>query len=169
MRRVPAGSDFDGWVALLAVSTRRQAARRHLMGIGARAVPAIRRGVHHDDPVVRRACVSMLDQLLDDDAIPDLIAALDDSDAEVVGRALHSLACDACTKGSCRPSDDLWVGRAIELASHHDVDLRAKAIDALGKALERNAEVGEAMARIAESEPHPGLRSMARTLAARVS
>ena len=165
MRRVPAGSDFDGWVALLAVSTRRQAARRHLMGIGARAVPAIRRGVHHDDPVVRRACVSMLDQLLDDDAIPDLVAALDDSDAEVVGRALHSLACDACTKGSCRPSDDLWVGRAIELAGHHDVDLRAKAIDALGKAAGRRADVGDVLLAIADREPDRRLSEMARRAA----
>jgi HEAT repeat protein len=168
MRRLPAGSDFDGWVALLGVSTKRQAARRHLLGIGERAVPAIRRGVHHDDPVVRRACVSLLDQLLDEDAIPDLVAALDDDDTEVVGRALHSLACDACTKGACRPSDDLWVGRAIELAASDDADLRAKAIDALGKALERSATVGDAIARIAETEPHPGLRAMARQLAARV-
>jgi HEAT repeat protein len=108
--------------------------------------------------------VSLLDQLLDDDALPDLVAALDDEDAEVVGRALHSLACDACTKGECRPSDDLWVGRAIELAGDPDPDVRARAIDALGKAIERNAAVGDAMARIAETERHPGLRSIARRL-----
>jgi HEAT repeat protein len=168
-RVVPSGSDFDAWVHLLGVTSKRQAARRHLMGIGERAVPAIRRGVHHDDPVIRRACVSLLDQLLDDDALPDLVAALDDDDIEVVGRALHSLACDACTKGECRPSDDLWVARAIELAHHHDTDMRAKAIDALGKALERNAAVGDAMARIAESERDPGLRSIARKLTSRAS
>lgn len=165
MRRLPAGSDFDGWVGMLAVSTKRQAARRHLMGIGARAVPAIRRGVHHEDPVVRRACVSMLDQLLDDEAVPDLVAALDDDDTEVVGRALHSLACDACTKGSCRPSDDLWVGRAVQLASHHDADLRAKAIDALAKAAGRRADVGDALLAIADRERDRGLSEMARKAA----
>jgi HEAT repeat protein len=168
-RVVPSGSDFDAWVQLLGVTSRRQAARRHLMGIGERAVPAIRRGVHHADPVVRRACVSLLDQLLDDDALPDLVAALDDDDPEVVGRALHSLACDACKQGECRPSDELWVPRAIELAGHENADLRAKAIDALGKALGRSADVADAMARIAATERHPGLRSMARKLAAKAS
>ncbi len=167
MRVVPNGSDFDGWVELLAVSSRRQAARRHLMGIGPRAVPAIRRGTHHADPVVRRACVSLLDQLIEDDALPDLVDALDDDDADVVKRALHALACDACTKGACKPSDALWVDRAIELAHSPDIVVRAGAIDALGKALERSGGVRDAMARIADTERDPGLRSMARRLAAR--
>jgi HEAT repeat protein len=139
VRATPSGSDFDAWVELLGVTSRRQAARRHLMGIGPRAVPAIRRGVHHDDPVVRRMCVSLLDQLLDDDAVPDLIAALEDDDPEVVRRALHSLACDACTKGECRPIDDLWVPRALQLAEHPNPDIRWGAIDALDKVEQRKA------------------------------
>lgn len=167
MRVLPSGSDFDGWVELLAVSSRRQAARRHLMSIGTRAVPAIRRGVHHVEPAVRRACVSMLDQLIEDDALPDLVDALDDDDADVVKRALHALACDACTKGECRPSDALWVDRAIVLAGSPDIDVRAGAIDALGKAVERRADVGDALSAIADAERDPGLRSMARRLAAR--
>ncbi|HEX4904561.1 MAG TPA: HEAT repeat domain-containing protein [Acidimicrobiales bacterium] len=165
MRRVPAGSDFDGWVELLGVSTRRQAARRHLMGIGARAVPAIRRGVHHHDPVVRRACVSMLDQLVDDEAIPDLVGALDDDDPEVLRRALHALACDACKKNECHPGDELWVDRAVELARHEHIDVRAGAIDALAKAAGRRADVGDALLAIAERERDRGLSEMARRAA----
>lgn len=134
---MPSGSDFDAWVQLLGVTSRRQAARRHLMGIGERAVPAIRRGVHHPKPEVRRACVSLLDQLLNDDAVDDLVAALDDPDADVVRRALHSLACDACTKGACRPTDDLWVERARELARHVDPKIRFGALDALRLAEQR--------------------------------
>ena len=165
MRATPSGSDFDAWVELLGVTSKRQAARRHLMGIGARAVPAIRAGVHHADPVVRRACVSLLDQLLDDDAIPDLVAALDDDDPDVVRRALHSLACDACTKGACKPSDELWVGRAIELARHPNIDVRVGAIDALGKAAGRRADIGDVLHEIADAERDPGVRSMTRKLA----
>ena len=165
MRRLPAGSDFDGWVELLAVSTKRQAARRHLMGIGARAVPAIRRGVHHDDPVVRRACVSLLDQLVDDEAIPDLVGALDDDDPQVLRRALHALACDACKQNECHPGDELWVDRAVELARHEDIDVRAGAIDALAKAAGRRADVGDALLAIADRERDRGLSEMARRAA----
>ena len=54
MRPTPAGSDFDGWVRQLAVPSRRQRARRHLLATGPRAVPAIRKGLQHPEPMVRR-------------------------------------------------------------------------------------------------------------------
>src|SRR5688572_29622795 len=96
MRPVPAGSDYDGWVGQLAFPGRRQRARRHLLSIGPAALPALRRGLRHGDAMVRRVCTSMLDRLVDDDALPDLVAALDDEDPGVVRRALHALACDPC-------------------------------------------------------------------------
>jgi len=167
MRRVPAGSDFDGWVHELGGPSRRQLARRHLMGAGAPAVPALRRGLISDDAMVRRLCAVILDHLLDAAAVPDLVAALDDPDPDVCARALHALACDQCKQNECRPDDALFVPKAIELVgSHPDPRVRAAAIDALGKVLERPAGVSTAVAttalvEAARRDPVAGMRNMA--------
>ena len=158
---MPAGNDFDGWVALLASSSQRQRAKRHLHTIGAPAVPALRHGLDHPNVMVRRTCVSLLDQLLDEAALPAVVGALDDGDVQVRKRALHALACDACKQNGCLPSDDLFVPRAIEmLRSDPDADVRASAIDALGRAGRRHTrpEVVEALERSAAADPRPELR-----------
>lgn len=160
MRRVPPGHDYDAWVALLAVTSRRQAARLHLRSRGPDVVPALRRGLRHDHPVVRATCAGLLDQLMDEASIPDLVAALDDSDVRVVRRALHALACDACTVGECRPGDELFVPRALELLSDPDPDVRAGAIDALQQVAKRDPSMRERMRALAEREPDSGLRGM---------
>ena len=98
MRRLPAGTDFDGWVAQIAVSSRRQQARRHLLQSGPPAVPALRRGLWHTDATVRRVCAGMLDQLVDEESLPYLVAALDDDDPGVLRWVLHALACDRSMK-----------------------------------------------------------------------
>lgn len=162
MRRIPSGSDFDGWVGLLGSDRQRQAARLHLLANGTRAVPAIRRGLHHADPTVRRLCVNLLDRLVDDDAVPDLVGALHDTDPSVVGRALHALACDACKEGTCRPADELFVPRAVELLRDPNPDVRAAAIDALGKVADRGGDVVGVLAAALAAESDPGLRGMVR-------
>lgn len=113
--------------------------------------------------MVRRLCVSLLDQLVDDDGLPDLVAALDDDDAGVVRRALHALACDQCKQNACTPGDELFVPRALGLVREHpDVDVRAGAIDALGKAAGRRAAVADLLADAGAGERDPRLRSMLR-------
>jgi HEAT repeat protein len=104
----------------------------------------------------------MLDRLVDQDAVGDLVAALDDDDVEVRRRALHALACDACKENECRPGEDLWVPRALALLSDPDPDLRAAAIDALGKVAGHRADVADALTTSAERDPDRGLRGMAR-------
>jgi HEAT repeat protein len=169
MRRIPAGSDFDGWVRQLAIAQRRQQAKRHLLGAGPRALPAIRRGLHHRDVIVRRVCVAILDHLVDEDSVPDLVAALDDDDPEVCARALHALACDACKQNECRPDDDLFVPRALEiLRVHPNADVRAAAIDALGRVAQRRPDIAGALVTAAATDRDPGLRTMARRRAGRV-
>jgi len=161
MRRVPAGDDYEGWVDELARPSRRQQAKRHLMRAGAVALPAIRRGARHADVMVRRTCISILDHLVDDESLSDLVAALDDPDVGVRKRALHALACDQCKEGACRPGEELFVPRAIEMARHHtDPDLRAGAIDTLGKVVHRE-DVVAALALVAAHDPDAGLRAMA--------
>jgi HEAT repeat protein len=172
VRPLPPGGDLDAWVGLLGSNQRRRLAKAHLLRAGADAVPAIRRGLHHRDPTVRLGCVNLLDQLVDDDAVPDLVAALDDDDPAVVGRALHALACDACKQNECRPTDDLFLPRAIELMRHPDPDVRARAIDTVGRVARRGAAVLGVLEEAATSDPDRGLRGMARHLleqAARVS
>jgi HEAT repeat protein len=162
MRQLPTGSNFDGWVDELAHSRHRQAARHHLLAAGERAVPAVRRGLLHADAEVRRICVNMLDRLVDDDSVPDLVAALDDPDPQVARRALHALACDACKQNECRPGDDLFVPRAIELTNDPDPDLRAGAIDALGKAAQRGSiDAIDALESAAIHDRNRDLREMA--------
>jgi HEAT repeat protein len=162
MRRRPAPSDFDGWVAQLGISSRRQQAKHHLFASGSRALPALGRGLAHDKAIVRRQCVNVLDRLLDDDSLDVLVAALDDSDPEVVGRALHALACDPCKQGACRAGEETWVPRALTLLHHSNPDLRAAAIDALGKVTDGRPDVIAALAITSQMEIDRGLRGMAR-------
>lgn len=161
-RRAPAGGDFDAWVSLLARDSMRQRAKRHLWASGPPVVPALRRGLGHPDPMVRRVCVNLLDHLVDEAAVPDLVAALDDPDRTVAARALHALACDTCKEGECRPGEELFVPRALELLDPSaDPKLRASAIDALGKVAGHRPDAAAALRDAARDDPVPGLRTMA--------
>jgi len=111
---------------------------------------------------VRRQCVNLFDHLVDRDSLADLVSALDDDDPSVSGRALHALACDRCKENECRPGEDLWVPRALELLDSPNPDLRAAAIDALGKVARRRPNVATALAGVAETDTDKGLRGMAR-------
>jgi len=162
MRRTPAPADFNGWVAQLAISSRRQHAKQHLLASGSRALPALRRGLVHDQAIVRRQCVNIFDRLLDEDSLGVLVAALNDSEPQVVGRALHALACDRCKQGSCRADEETWVPLALTLLHHPNPDLRAAAIDALGKVTERRPDVTAALAITSQTDSDRGLRGMAR-------
>ena len=169
MRRLPAGDDYDGWVQTLTVGGRRQQAKRHLLAAGASALPAVRRGLQHPEAIVRRTCVNLLDHLVDVESMPDLVAALDDADVAVRARALHALACDQCKQNACRPGEDLWVPRAIAIVREGaNADLRAAAIDALGKVVRRD-DVFEALSAAADCDPNPGLRQVARRASARAA
>jgi HEAT repeat protein len=162
MRRFPDAGDFDGWVGQLANSERRQRAKLYLREAGQPALPAVRRGMHHPKPIVRRLCTSILDHLADEAAFADLVAALDDEDTGVLKRALHALACDQCKENECRPGEELFVPRALELLHHPDADVRASAIDTLGKVAARRPDVVEALAEVADHDRDSGLRGMAR-------
>ena len=70
--------------------------------------------------MVRRLCASILDHLADEAALVDLVAALDDEDPGVLKRSLHALACDRCKENECRPGEELFVPRALELLHHHE-------------------------------------------------
>ena len=168
MRRAPAPNDFDGWVNQLGVSSCRQRAKAHLVNSGPPAVPALRRGLRHPKAIVRRQCVRIFDQLVDEASLPDLVVALDDDDPGVCARALHALACDRCKQNECRPGEDLWVPRALAFVEEDpNPDIRAAAIDALGQVASRRPDIAAALLAAAEHDPDSGLRSMARRRAQR--
>jgi HEAT repeat protein len=162
MRRAPAPNDYDGWVSQLGVSSSRQRAKAHLVTAGPPALPALRRGLVHRKAIVRQLCVRLFDQLVDEASLPDLVLALEDEDLGVRTRAMHALACDRCKQDACRPAEDVWVPMALDWLNDPDPDLRASAIDALGKVAGHRPEVGEALAAASERDPDQGLRSMAR-------
>jgi HEAT repeat protein len=112
--------------------------------------------------MVRRLCTSILDHLADEAALADLVAALDDDDVGVVKRSLHALACDRCKENACRPGEELFVPRALELLHHADPDIRASAIDTLGKVVSHRPDVADALADVAAHDRDAGLRGMAR-------
>jgi HEAT repeat protein len=163
MRRSPAPTDFEGWVNQLGITSCRPRAKAHLLQAGGAAVPALRRGLHHPKAIVRQQCVRIFDQLVDEESLADLVVALDDDDPGVCARALHALACDRCKKNACRPGEDLWVPRAIDFLEHHsNPDIRAAAIDALGKVADRRPDVVAVLEEAAGHDRNVDLRSMAR-------
>ena len=113
--------------------------------------------------MVRRLCVSILDRLVDDETLPDLVAALDDDDPEVCQRVLHTLACEQCKENGCVPGEELFVDRALEmLRADPNPDLRAAAANALGRVARRRSDVADALITSAQSDRHPGVRNIAR-------
>jgi HEAT repeat protein len=114
-------------------------------------------------------CANLLDKLADEAAFLDLVRALDDDDVGVLKRALHALACDQCKDNECRPGEDMFVPRALELLHHVNPDIRASAIDTLGKVALRRPDVAAALAEAAEHDTDKGLRGMARRRAQAVA
>lgn len=167
MRPAPAPKDFNGWVSQLGVASCRQRAKHHLLTAGSAALPALRRGLQHPKVTVRQQCVRIFDQLVDEESLPELVRSLDDEDPGVCARALHALACDQCKQNACRPAEDLWVPRALDFLGHPNPDLRAAAIDALGKVVSRRPEVRAALETAAETDKDKGLRGMARRQASK--
>jgi len=129
---------------------------------GPPALPALRRGLRHRKAIVRQQCVRIFDQLVDEESLPELVLALEDEDPGVCARALHALACDRCKQNECRPGEDLWVPRALDFLRNPNPDIRAAAIDALGKVAQHRPDVATALVTAAESDTDKGLRGMAR-------
>ena len=98
-------------VQMLAVPYRAAAACRSLLRLGSRVLPAVRCGLRHSSVDVRFHCCRFLDRHLQ----PDLIEMLDDIGERVRVTTLHTLACDRCKEGSCRPKEAEVLPRAMEV------------------------------------------------------
>ena len=154
--------DYSGWVALLRDPLRAKRAYWHLVMSGDEALPAIHRGLRNANADTRMYCAKALDHLVDEDAFPDLVAALDDDDARVRWDALHALACDRCKDNACRPDKDAVLPRAAALlrddASPH---VRAIACEVVGRWVHADERAVHALVAAHNHDTSPAVRKKA--------
>jgi HEAT repeat protein len=160
--RPMASNTYTSLLAELAIPHRAKYAHRALVKAGLDALPTIRRGLKNENADVRYWCCQYLDRFLVPEALGDLIAMLDDPDHRVRVSALHTLGCNRCKEGDCRPEEQDVLPRALKLlASDPDPHVRAHAIGLVGRAVHANAEAAAAIARAMKSDPSPAVRKKA--------
>jgi HEAT repeat protein len=154
---------YDDFVAELAIKHRAKEAFWHLVLSGPPALPAVRRGLVSEDNEIRIGCTKVLDHLVDEESWPELIAMIDDADAEVRAWTLHSLACERCKESGCALPDRSEVLppaiRALE--SDPDQHVRQMAVGVVAQWMYDDAEAAAALLRAHESDPHPSVRKKA--------
>lgn len=123
----------------------------------------VRRGLRHPDPFVRATCAQILDHFLDDAALLDIVDCLQDDNPRVRGWALHTLGCDRCKEGACRPGEDLFVPEAIRmLREDPDASVRTAAATTLGQsAATRRSDVADALAAARDADSDRQVRKVA--------
>jgi hypothetical protein len=112
---------------------------------------------------VRLGCCIVLDHFLDDAALPEVVANLSHEDARVRARALHTLACDRCKEGACRPGEDETVPLALRmLREDPSSEVRLQAVGLLFAVVHRRPEAAEALEYTRERDPSLAVRKAAR-------
>jgi hypothetical protein len=133
-------------IEALAVPHRATDAYKRLLGPGVKALPAVRVGLRHDNPDVRLHCCRFLDRYLDPETLSDLMDMLNDADKRVRCSVLHTLACDRCKEGACRPEEALVLLLAMKvLATDPDPHVRAMAIEVVGHFVHPNPLAADAI------------------------
>jgi HEAT repeat protein len=152
----------------LLVKHRADEARRRLYNAGPLALPAIRSALRHESAEVRWFACGFFDHFLDEEALPELIRRLDDEDARVRERALHTLACERCKEGECRPGEEMYLPTVLKmLESDPSPHLRRGAINLLFQIVHRSAQASAALERARDEDPAPDVRAYAATRAPR--
>jgi hypothetical protein len=132
--RPPAANDYAAWVERLLIPHHHKEAFWHLVLSGPDALPYVRAGLAHEDPVVRAGCLRVLDHLVDEDAWGDLLTMLDDDVAEVRFHALHALACDRCKENGCAPTKATVLPHALRvLRDDRAAPVRAMALEVVAR------------------------------------
>ena len=125
-------------------------------------MPAVRRGLHHANADVRYYCCRYLDRFLEPEVLADLISMLDDPDRRVRMSTLHTLACDRCKEGDCRPEETAVLPRAMaQLANDPDRHVRAMAVEVVGQFVHTNAKAAAALLAAMKSDSSPAVRKKA--------
>ena len=154
--------DSDQLIERLAIPHRNRPTVRKLLAMGFDAVPIALRGLRHQNADVRRGCCEVLDHYLVPEALEPLIEALDDDDARVRRMALHTLACDRCKEGDCRPEERKVLPRAIRvLREDPSAHARAMAIEVIGNYVHTSQAAEEALLAAKSADRSPAVRKKA--------
>jgi HEAT repeat protein len=149
-------------IEALAVPHKATSAYRTLLDLGTSAVPAVRAGLQHNNPDVRFHCCRFLDRYLSPETLSDLLGMLTDGDKRVRCSALHTLACDRCKEGDCRPEEHQVLPSAMKLlASDPDAHVRAMAIEVVGQFIHANLLASAAIATAVRVDPNSTVRKKA--------
>lgn len=146
----------------LAIPHRRRAAVRALLEMGYAASRLAIEGLRHEDAGVRRGCCEFLDHYLVPEALPPLIELLDDLHPRVRLLALHTLACDRCKEGDCRPEEKEVLPKAIRLLKEDpSPHTRAMAIEVIGNFVHTSAVAEKALVDAKSHDHSPAVRKKA--------
>ena len=135
---------------------------RVLRDLGIEALPAARAGLRHEDPDVRLHCCRFLDRYLSPDTLSDLMDMLNDGDERVRCSALHTLACDRCKEGTCKPEEADVLPKAMKLLEGDpEAHVRAMAIEVVGQFVHTNALAAAAISAARQSDENSTVRKKA--------
>lgn len=149
-------------VSKLAIPHHARGSYRALLRCGLDALPAVREGLQHDNADVRYWCCQFLDHFLMPEVMDDLLAMLDDPDNRVRCSALHTLGCDRCKEGSCRPEEAKVLPRVIALiGGDPDPHVRAHAIGLAGRWVHTSVDVEAVLLNAMKSDASPAVRKKA--------
>jgi hypothetical protein len=130
----------------LGIRHRATAAYRKLFDMGFEGVPAALEGLHHENASVRYYCCALLDHFLVPEALGELMGMLHDPEPRVRQSALHTLACDRCKEGSCRPVEAEVLPEALRILNEDgDAHVRAMAIEVVGQYVHTNPIAEQAL------------------------
>jgi HEAT repeat protein len=133
-----------------------------LLDLEIQALPAVRAGLRHENADVRLHCCRFLDRYLSPDTLSDLMDMLSDSDQRVRCSALHTLACDRCKEGTCKPKEAEVLPRAMKLLQcDPDAHVRAMAIEVVGQFAHTSNLAAAAISAAQQGDENPTVRKKA--------
>jgi hypothetical protein len=130
--------------------------------LGFEVAPIAKEGLRHKNALVRFSCCSLLDHFLLPEALEDLIGMVHDSDPKVHTMALHTLACDRCKDGDCRPAEKDVIPIVLQiLYEDNDAHVRAMAVEVVGQYVHTNLIAKQALIEANQKDPNPTVRRKA--------
>jgi HEAT repeat protein len=139
-----------------------KAAYRQLFDMGFAVAPIAQEGLKHKNASVRYYCCSLLDHFLLPEALEDLLSMVHDPNPKVRTMALHTLACDRCKEGDCRPAEKDVLPVALQtLNEDTDAHVRAMAVEVVGQYVHHNKIAEQALIEANKKDSSPTVRKKA--------
>jgi hypothetical protein len=108
-------------------------------------------------PVVRQACLGLLDHYASDDSTATFAAALADPIPAVRELALHGISCERCGSGICAAEVVPAVSRVM--AEDPSAETRFKALRVMAQLSDRSPQAAAAVERAAAGDADPAVRA----------